>query len=324
MTAIPLPQAAFRPLWRTAQLAGLVLTAALLAGLVQWPEPTLNLLWNMVVPLLPATFLVSPQIWRNVCPLATLNALTGDRVGRRHLAGQLLNATWAVGIVLLVVMVPARRFLFNVNGPALAVTIVAVAALALLAGLVYARRAGFCNALCPVLPVEKLYGQAPLLRVGNARCSGCTLCTPTGCLDLVGGKAVAHAIGPRRRTTGWLLTPFGAFAAAFPGFVIGYFAVQDTGLHAAGAVYLTVAAWVVVAYVATAIGTLLLRARAEVALPALGGIAVAFYYWFAAPTLTTAYGVPGAATVVRALALGLVAGWLWTARPRQHTNATAV
>ena len=34
------------------------------------------------------------------------------------------------------------------------------------------RKAGFCNALCPILPVERLYGQAPLVAAGNPRCDG--------------------------------------------------------------------------------------------------------------------------------------------------------
>ena len=96
----------------------------------------LGLLWNVAIPVLPAVFLVNPMLWRNACPLATLNKATGDRFGTRQLLGAGTRAG-ALGIVLLFVMVPARRFLFNTDGIALAVTIVLVATLALVAGFLY-------------------------------------------------------------------------------------------------------------------------------------------------------------------------------------------
>lgn len=70
-------------IWRAAQHAGLVATAALLAGLAATPAPALNLLWNAIVPILPAVFLVNVAIWRNVCTLGTLTMLPGGRLGGR-------------------------------------------------------------------------------------------------------------------------------------------------------------------------------------------------------------------------------------------------
>src|SRR5581483_4900875 len=98
-------------LWRAAQMTGLFLTVALLAALLCWPKPALHVLWDMVIPILPATFLVNPLVWRNVCPLATLNASTGQHIGRRAIPSRLLHAAWIVGLVLLAALVPARRFL---------------------------------------------------------------------------------------------------------------------------------------------------------------------------------------------------------------------
>ena len=62
----------------------LALTAMLLAGLWLAPARFLALFWGVVIPLLPLSFLVSPQLWRAVCPLATLNQLGG-----RHGIGRL-------------------------------------------------------------------------------------------------------------------------------------------------------------------------------------------------------------------------------------------
>ena len=84
-------------LWRAAQGVGLLLTAALLTGLLTRPQPSLHVLWDMVIPLLPATFLLSPMLWRNVCLLATLNQLTGRGRGAR-LRGDALEWAWVIGI----------------------------------------------------------------------------------------------------------------------------------------------------------------------------------------------------------------------------------
>ena len=322
MATYALPIAQGRPLWRAAQAVGVVLTPVLIGALWVWPKPTLTLLWDMVIPLLPAVFLVNPLIWRNVCPLATLNDLSGRRSRARATSLRVVRAGWVLGVALLFVLVPARRFLFNTNGPALAVTIVAVGALALASGLVFARRAGFCTSICPVLPVEKLYGQAPLLPMAGARCQECTLCTPVGCTDLAGSKTLPQTIGPHRRDTGWIRTGFGVFAAAFPGFVYGYFTAVNGELATAGVVYLRVLGFAAVSYGLVALLTDLLRVGAALAMPVLGAVALGMYYWFAAVTLTTAYHAPAATVfVVRAVMAALLAWWLWGMMTRPNGRA---
>lgn len=311
MTVAPLSlNPASSPLWRWAQASGVVLTLVLLAGLISRPATTLHVLWDMVIPILPAVFLVNPLLWRNVCPLATLNSLTGRSVGSRSLGSDLAGWAWVAGIVLLALLVPARRFLFNVNGLVLAATIVAVALLAVVAGLLFARRAGFCNALCPVLPVEKLYGQAPLLRVANPRCTDCSLCTPIGCIDLANSKTIPQTVGPARRDTGWVTTPFGAFAAAFPGFIVGYFTLENGDVGMALPVYTHVALAALISFALVAVITFVARLKAKLMFPVLGAMAFALYYWFAAPPLAAAYGIAVVGVPLRIAALLLAGVWL--------------
>jgi hypothetical protein len=308
-TRLPLAPPASLP-WRAAQIAGVLLTVVLLAGLLIRPDLTLHVLWDMVIPILPAVFLVNPMLWRNACPLATLNTWSGARVGSRMLGAERSSQMWTIGIVLLAVLVPARRFLFNTQGPALAATILAVGLLALAAGLLFSRRAGFCNALCPVLPVEKLYGQAPLLRVPTQRCADCSLCTPVGCIDLASTKVVAQTVGRARRDSGWVATPFGIFAAAFPGFIIGYFTLENGGLATAGSVYAQIAMAALVSYVIVAGITVIGDLGARIILPILGAMAFALYYWYSAPPLAEAWGVAAAGIPLRVLAVGFAFYWL--------------
>jgi hypothetical protein len=298
--------------WRAAQLVAVGLTGILVIALFVWPDETAYFLWQMVIPLLPAVFLVNPMLWRNICPLASLNTLAGSRARARPLAGRQSQTAWSLGIVLLAILVPARRFLFNTSGPALAVTIMAVGVMAVVAGMLFARRAGFCNAICPVLPVEKLYGQAPLVRVSSARCGDCSVCTPVGCIDLAAGKTVNQTLGPARRTAGWVRTPFGAFAAAFPGFIVGYFTVDDGGLSTAATVYTHIALFAFASFAIVALTAAATKVSSRHWLRLLGGAAFLLYYWYAAPGLAEAYhaGASGP-LLIRSGAVLLLAVWVW-------------
>jgi hypothetical protein len=317
------PTASHGGLWRTAQALGLLLTILLLAGLVTRPEPALNILWNAVVPVLPAVFLLSPAIWRNVCPLATLTMLPGERLGNRIIREGTVRATMIVGIALLFVLVPARRFMFNTDGLALAVTISAVAVLALAAGFAFKRKAGFCNAICPVLPVERLYGQRPLLSISNIRCDPCIGCTERGCIDLSPGDSVRTAVGPRWSLGSWVLSPFGTFAAAFPGFIIGYYTVANGPPAQAASVYRHVLIAMGVSLATVFLLVKASRIRAAAGLPMLAAVAAALYYWYAAQVVTEAWRIPGTAIwSIRIAALALIITWLRRALPTAATAAT--
>lgn len=315
--------------WRWAQGGGIAGLGALLAGLFLQPALTLAVLWNAVVPVLPAVFLINPTLWRNVCPLATLTMAAGDRMGDHSLRPWSIQAAFAVGMTLLIVMVPARRFVFNADGTALAVTIAAVALLALTAGVAFQRKAGFCNSICPVLPVERLYGQRPLIEVGTARCDTCVACTPRGCLDRSPAIAVRTAMGSGAEARGWVLTPFGAFAGAFPGFIAGYFTATD-GMPA-----LSVYQHVLTAMAASLLCVLglvqLTGVRSAKGLPIIAAVSLCLYYWWTAPAVTAAWGLPGAIVWgIRAATVGLAAYWLTRttsaaggpgARPRERSGA---
>jgi len=301
-------------LWRTAQVLGMVGTVVLLVGLVVRPELSLRLLWDVTIPLLPLVFLANPMVWRNVCPLATVGKLTGDRRGTNALPSEWTAAATAVGISLLFILVPARRFLFNENGIALAVTIAVVAVLAGVLGLFFSAKAGFCNAICPVLSVERLYGQRPLASISNARCEPCTMCTKRGCIDLSPEKSVAQTVGPLRKTSRWLTTPFGAFAAAFPGFIYAYNTLDDGPLSSALSVYGHFLMWCAISFAVVAAFTLIRRGHNERTVLFLGALSIGLYYWYAAPTIIEGVALPAAVAVpFRALAFALVLFWLWRA-----------
>ena len=297
--------------WRAAQVIGLAATIGLIAALVAVPRTGLRLLWDVAIPLLPAVFLVQPGLWRNICPLATLNLLPNRWGTHRVLDDRLIPAAGALGIGLLALLVPARRFLFNTDGTLLAVTIIGVAVLAMLLGVVFDKKAGFCSGICPVLPVEKLYGQRPFFAVSNPRCVPCTVCTTRGCIDIAQSKSVAQTLGRQRKSHAWMQSSFGVFAAGFPGFVLGYNFSADGPLSSAGQVYQTVALWAVGSYLLTQFLVRALNLSGALAIRLLAAFAFALYYWFAAAVVSDHLGLPGwAPTVIRGAALLLTAFWL--------------
>ena len=309
-------------LWRVFQLAGLLIIAALILGLFTTPERSLHLLWNVFIPVLPATFLIAPALWRGVCPLATINMSTNGVLKRKNLSVASLSWKGTLGIGLLFLLVPARRFLFNQQGVPLAIVVLLVIVAALVLGAVFNNKAGFCNAICPVLPVEKLYGQHPLLKFNNPRCAPCALCTSKGCLDLVPDKSAMRALGPKQRSKAWLTTSYGIFAAAFPGFVLGYFMAEDGFIRDAGSVYLTVFFWAVISYFLVVLLVLVFKIEAKQLFPVLAASAIGCYYWLAAPGMADTWGGNTVTMAfIRSAALLLVCVWLFRALQRVHKHA---
>lgn len=299
--------------------AALAAVAVLLAGLLIAPHAALTTLWYLAIPVLPLTFFLSTVLWRSICPLATLNEF-GNRLGtpRAPSPGALRTLSLG-GVGLFYLLVPARHLEFNQHGPILAAVIVLVAALALLLGARYPVRSGFCNALCPVLPVELIYGQAPLLGLERTRCPTCELCTPRGCLDLAERKALPQLLGASRRGTGWLATPYGAFAAALPGFIAGYNLVPDGPPATAPVVYGTTLGCAGASLVLVAALVRLLRPRSEIVLTLLAAAAGLLYYWFAGPSVARQLGTAAPFGLgIRTVGMLIVAVWLVRALPARR------
>jgi hypothetical protein len=298
-------------LWLTARWTALLLVPALLVLLLLAPHPTLKVLWSGIIPILPATFFLSPALWRGICPLATLNEW-GNRLGpARRLPLKGAAALSVSGLLLFHLMVPARRLLFNQDGLALVLTVAGVGLLALAAGALFSVRSAFCNGLCPVLPVEQIYGQAPLLDLQRGRCTACTTCSPKGCLDLAAGKVIPQTLGPARRSAAWLGTPFGIFAAALPGFILGYNQLADGPLTSAPAVYATTLGWSLASYAAIGALVLALRIPSAVAMTVIAALAGATYYWYAGPSTARAFELPApVSAIIQLVGIGLVGVWL--------------
>ena len=73
--------------------------------------------------------------------------------------------------------------LFNESGTALGRCCSwATLAVGLAAGSVFKGKSGWCSTFCPLLPVQRIYGQTPFTVVRNSHCEPCVGCT-TNCYD---------------------------------------------------------------------------------------------------------------------------------------------
>ncbi len=211
-------------LWLVLRVATLVGTFALAALLILAPQLGLRLFWGLMIPLVPALLVVAPGLWRQVCPMAFLNQI--PRMSKLSAARDLpeVARTWAFTIAVLIffVAVALRAPLLNQNGLIVGLGVLGVLILALLGGLVFKGRSGWCGTFCPLGPIQRDYGQAPVLVVRNGYCDTCVGCQKN-CYDFNPRAAIFGDIydedpryaGQRR-----------FFMAMMPGMILGYF-LQD-------------------------------------------------------------------------------------------------
>lgn len=210
-------------LWRAVQSAVWLIGAFILFCLLFYPSLGLLLFWNILIPVAPALFVVAVGVWRNVCPLATTNLLP-RHLGyskKRKLSAAQLGVLNLVAVFLLYAIVPLRHAVFNNSGPATGILILTLAATGVVLGFFYEWKSAWCSGLCPVHPVEKLYGSNVLLSMPNAHCSQCQNCVipcPDSTPNIHPGVSKKNLV---QQLNGLMVI------GGLPGFIWGWFHVPD-------------------------------------------------------------------------------------------------
>jgi len=167
-----------KAIWWILRVLSLSLTLFVIYLLFAEPETGLVLIWQLLIPLLPLSFAVVPGLWRNICPLATLNQLPRHfGISREHT----LSQNWRklalyISVIAFISFILMRHPLLNHSGMYLGAVLGIALLLALLGGLVFKGRSGWCGTFCPLAPLQKAYGHAPLLMVRNGYCETCVGC----------------------------------------------------------------------------------------------------------------------------------------------------
>lgn len=272
--------------WRLARLVGWVVGVGMVACMVALPPLGVDLFWNVLIPATPALLVVGTGVWRNVCPLATTSLLP-DRLGwSLRLRPTPVQRTWLnlAGVLALLGLTPLRHAAFNTSGHATAALLLATGAVAVAAGLVFDRRSGWCAGLCPVHPVEKLYGTAGALTVPNVQCGDCRRCS-LPCPDWTPATEVATGARSWAATAAEVL-----MVGAFPGWIWGWFLVPDDWALVAWESVVVLYGYPAAGGAVTAMAYLLAarlagRERRELVTRAFAASAVSIYYLFRLPQL---------------------------------------
>jgi nitrite reductase (NADH) large subunit len=300
------------PLW--AWHAGRVLSVCSAIGLcillLVRPAQGLELWWKLAIPLLPLLWLLAPGLWRNLCPLAASNQTPRLARFTRGLTvpGWYREYAPVVGMAAFIVLVASRRPLLNTSGVATAVLIGAALVGALLGGVVFKGKSGWCSSICPLLPVQRIYGQTPFATVPNSHCQPCVGCTKN-CYDFNPRVAyLADLYEDDRHYTGYRRF----FAGSFPGLILCYFTLPA---HiSAASDYARFALFIAAAAGSFFLAETLLKISVAKIAAVYGAVAISLFYWYAAPVLSgTLTG--GASTVwfvwpLRVLVWALAAVWL--------------
>jgi nitrite reductase (NADH) large subunit len=280
-TRVPLP------VWHAIRIASVLAYLALCVALFIRPSGGLFVFFKVIVPLLPILFFTAPGLWRNICPLAASNqaprvlnftrAFTPPEWLRRY--GVVISVLLFFGIT------GARLALFNASGPATGVLLSITIINAFVAGLVFKGKSGWCSSICPLLPLQRVYGQTPFVKVPNSHCQPCVGCTKN-CYDFK--PSIAYQADLREPDPAWS-APRKLFVAALPGFILGFFTLlHSTGIALPG-VYLRLALFflgsVGLFYVVQALAGL-----SNTLLTALwASVAINLFYWFSAITLEDSF-----------------------------------
>lgn len=209
--------------WKISQF--LILLTGLLTFVSLWIKPEIGLIifWDVLIPLAPLIMVLAPGVWRNVCPLSSVS-LISQYLGysRRKRLPRRMQARLAVtGTVLLLLIIPLRHLFFNSSGSATAILLLGISTVAFICGLFFDWKSAWCAGLCPVHPVEKLYGSRSVHSYPNAHCHNCYNCSvpcPDSTVDFFNDQKKATKTNQISQLI---------FCGGFPGYIWGWFQIPD-------------------------------------------------------------------------------------------------
>lgn len=188
--------------------------AAVVLGLMTDLLP--RVFWTMLLPLLPMSIvLMGFPNWRWICPLAFLGELGRklNRGAQRRVPKWLERWFFLVTFGFLLAMLVLRLVATNGDGVWLSGLLIGLALAAVATNLIFTGKT-WCNFLCPVGLVERIYTEPNSLpKVSNSQCVRCTACKKH-CPDIDQENAYWQDL----TATGRRIAMF-----AFPGLVLSFY-----------------------------------------------------------------------------------------------------
>lgn len=275
-------------IWRAVQIAVWLVGVFILFNLFFFPDLGLHMFWNILIPVAPALLVLAVGLWRNICPMGS-NSLLPRHMGfskKKKLTVAQSGKLNLVAVIALFIIVPLRHAIFDTNGLATAILILSLATVAISMGVLYEWKSGWCSGLCPVHPVEKLYGLNNKISPPNAHCTSCFRCVAP-CPDSTPGIHPKSATKTRyHKIAGNLMV------GAFPGFVWGWFQVPNYHGITNFEQILLIYKMPLMGLLVTSLLFLALKRffNEKTVITLFAAAAVSCYYWFRIPALV-GYGI---------------------------------
>lgn len=172
--------------------------------------------WTVAVAALPLFIVLAGfHRWRRICPLALFARLPGilGRSGNAVMPAWLEHKYHLIPLAFFVFGLWMRLVATNGDGQAIALFFVSIALFAFLSGVVYTGKT-WCNYICPVSFIEKIYTEPHGLReTPNSQCVKCTACKKN-CPDINAENGYWKEVELPAKKLAYL---------SFPGLVLGFY-----------------------------------------------------------------------------------------------------
>ncbi|MCB0142595.1 MAG: FAD-dependent oxidoreductase, partial [Caldilineaceae bacterium] len=271
------------PIWHAIRLFSVGATLGLCAILFVRPQEGLTLFWRMFIPFVPLLFFLAPGVWRNICPLAAMNQaprLYGITRGWT-LPNWMKEYGYVISVGLFLILVMNRRVLFNHSGPALSILILANLLSAFAMGALFKGKSGWCSSICPLLPVQRIYGQTPFATVPNSHCQPCVGCTKN-CYDFNPATAyLADMYDEDKRFAAYRKI----FVGLFPGFILAFYTIPEPPVVSLWTMYGLFGLFSLVSLGFFFLLETFVKVSANKVTVLFGALALNTYYWFNAPVI---------------------------------------
>ena len=305
-------------LWQAIRIGSVIGYFALVVTLFVRPQTGLFVFFGIIVPLLPALFLVAPGVWRNFCPMAATNQVPRLFGFTRALdpPDWLRNRGYLISVAGFFGIAGARIAGLDKSGIATGVVLILVISVAFAGGYVFKGKSGWCSSICPLFALQRAYGQTPYLTEPNNHCPTCVGCAKN-CYDFKPRAAYqADMTDPDRSWTGARKL----FVGALPGFILGFFTLRaDAHMPMVERYSLLLLFMFVSVGLFFAIDAVLPLSSSMVAV-FYAAAALNIFYWFAGPVLAASFAHLTGINIgwFRWVISGLIllATLLWIARTR--------
>ncbi len=304
--------------WRILRYLSIGFTLGL-AGLL-WHHPSMGLqvFWGLAIPALPLTFVLVPGVWRNICPLASSNQAPrrmGLSLGasKRSLPSTI---AYPVGMALCLGLIVSRKIEFNASGHATAILILAAMGSAFVGGLFFKGKSGWCSSICPLLPVQRMYGQTPFVKVANTQCEPCVGCAKN-CYDFNPGAAyLADQYDPNPSYRNFRRF----FAGVFPGLILGFYLEPSVPEISVASLVGHMGLYMACSLTAFTMLDMVIGRTRNLAPVLFAVLSLNLYYWFGAPVIVktlSGMGLTLDLSLVGAIrAAVVIASVVWVSRSR--------